>query len=82
MIQNIILIDVRTPEEFQNGHFPNSINIPLHELENRLNEIDRSKIIVTLCRSGARSEQAKSILIKHGYNSSNGGAWSVFNENK
>ena len=62
-------IDVRTNSEFLSGHIENSIHIPLQELENRLNEIDqiKQKSIIVYCRSGARSSNATSILLKNNF---------------
>jgi rhodanese-related sulfurtransferase len=62
-------IDVRTNSEFLSGHIENSIHIPLQELENRLNEIDqiKQKNIIVYCRSGARSSNATSILLKNNF---------------
>lgn len=77
-LNNIVLIDVRSTEEYAEGHYPNSINIPLHLLEIRLNELEANTKYITLCRSGARSEMAKNILIQYGFKAQNGGAWSVF----
>lgn len=54
------IIDVRSPREFNNGHIPDSENIPLGEIPNRLDEFvgDGDEEIVTVCRSGNRSLQA------------------------
>tara|TARA_Y100000389_G_C17369366_1_gene468140 strand:+ start:645 stop:1019 length:375 start_codon:yes stop_codon:yes gene_type:complete len=62
-------IDVRTNSEFLSGHIENSIHIPLQELENRLNEIEqiKQKNIIVYCRSGARSSNATSILLKNNF---------------
>ena len=62
-------IDVRTNSEFLSGHIENSIHIPLQELENRLNEIKqiKQKNIIVYCRSGARSSNATSILLKNNF---------------
>jgi rhodanese-related sulfurtransferase len=63
----VIVLDVRTPEEFQGGHIPNAILIPLQELENRLTEIDKEKSYLVVCRSGNRSAQASEILSNNGF---------------
>lgn len=63
------LVDVRTPEEFQAGHIQGAKLIPLQELENRLDEIDKSKPVVLVCRSGNRSGQAYKLLKARGYQS-------------
>lgn len=56
-------VDVRTPEEYAGGHVPGAINIPLDEIQNRLDEFkDMPKPVVAYCRSGARSGMATSIL--------------------
>jgi len=52
------IVDVRTNEEFENNHLPNSIHIPLSELENNSSKIDFSIPVYLLCQSGKRSETA------------------------
>ena len=52
------LIDVREPDEFELGHLPRAINIPLGEIERRLPELPRDQTLVFMCRSGARSLRA------------------------
>jgi len=61
------ILDVRTPEEYEEGHYPGAINIPLSELPQRVNEINEmKKPIVAYCRSGSRSGMAVSILKQNG----------------
>lgn len=62
------LIDVREPDEFNDalGHLPGAQLLPLSALGARLGEIDRSRPVVTVCRSGARSAQASVLLHKAG----------------
>lgn len=76
MNNSITVIDVRTPAEFQGGHVANSINIPLQELDVRMDEIRNlnSKIILC-CASGARSSVAQLFLNDAGITSENGGSW-------
>ena len=63
-----VLIDVRTPGEFQQHHIPGAINIPLQELERRLSELPNSdEEIVLYCRSGNRSSTARQILQRQGF---------------
>lgn len=70
------LVDVRTPEEFAEGHVNASMNIPLDELPNRMEEFNGKENIIVFCRSGARSGMAKSILNQAGFeNVLNGGPW-------
>ncbi len=69
----MVLLDVRTPEEYEGGHVANSILIPVQELEARLGELDSVKTtrIVTICRSGNRSARAALILQERGFNAFN-----------
>lgn len=70
------IIDVRTPEEYESGHSPGSINIPLQYLVNELNRLDPNKTLLLCCKSGARSEKALELLKAHGFkNVYNVGAW-------
>ncbi len=70
------IVDVRTPMEFMGGHVAGSINIPLQELPERLDEITNMKQpLVLCCASGARSGQATAYLKSHGVNCENGGSW-------
>jgi rhodanese-related sulfurtransferase len=68
--EDVIVLDVRDDEEFKQGHFRNSVNIPLVELQYRTDEIDTSKTILTHCASGARATIAYYILKKAGFNAS------------
>lgn len=61
------LIDVRTPGEFVQGHVPNAVNIPLDQLSNRLNEIEKDTPIVLVCATGNRSASAARALARAGY---------------
>ena len=57
------LIDVRTPQEFAEGHLPGAVNIPIDEIQHRFAEIgDANRPVVVYCRSGARSGRAKKTL--------------------
>jgi len=64
-----VVIDVRSQAEFGDGHYPNALNIPVDELENRLSELggDTSQSIIVYCASGARSAKAARLLKNHGY---------------
>ncbi|AEK22160.1 DUF6132 family protein [Capnocytophaga canimorsus] len=71
-----LIVDVRTPEEFNQGHFQGSINIPLQEIAQRADEIKNSqKPVIFCCRSGARSEQATTYFRNQGLDCYNGGSW-------
>ena len=65
--KTIELVDVRTPFEYQNGHIENSINIPVDEIRNNLDKLDKSKTIYLICQSALRSYIALRILSQLGY---------------
>lgn len=64
-----LIIDVREADEWHNHHIPNSINIPLEQLTQRLPELERYKnsAIITQCRGGKRSQQALKTLKSAGF---------------
>ena len=64
-----IILDVRTPEEFESGHIKDAINIPNETIGNtELAELpDKEQLIVIYCRSGNRSKQASEKLVQLGY---------------
>lgn len=68
---NILLLDVRTPEEYNNelGHVANSILIPVQEVEHRIAELEghKGRTIIAICRSGKRSGTAAALLTRHGF---------------
>ena len=66
---DIIILDVRTKEEFDEGHIANAILLPDYEIRERAEEIlsDKNKTILIYCRSGRRSELAAKELIDMGY---------------
>ena len=64
---NAMLVDVRTPEEYRDGHIPRSINVPLQQIEDIDLEVsDMSTPLFVYCRSGARSRQATAMLQEMG----------------
>ena len=64
----VVLLDVRTPKEYQNGHIPNAQLIPLRELEDRLKELpkDRTLPVLVYCSNGDRSAKAARLLYDTG----------------
>jgi rhodanese-related sulfurtransferase len=77
-----IIIDVRTPGEFQGGHIKGSKNIPLNSIGNQIESIKKlNKPVIACCASGMRSSQATSILKNNGIEAMNGGGWTSL-ENK
>ena len=63
---NAIILDTRTVYEFERGHIENSVNIPVDEIRNRINEIPKDKKIYAICQSGLRSYIASRILMGYG----------------
>ena len=65
---NAMLVDVRTPEEYREGHIPGSINVPLQQIEYiELEVAEKNTPLYVYCRSGARSRQATALLKEIGY---------------
>ena len=74
---SVILIDVRTAEEFAQGHIPGAINIDVkaNDFKDRITSLDKRKTAAVYCRSGVRSMTAARILAGAGfrvYNLQNG----------
>lgn len=65
--QNLVLLDVRTPQEVALSRIKNSVHIELAELANRLTELDKEADIIAYCKSGMRSAKAVQILLDHGF---------------
>jgi sulfur-carrier protein adenylyltransferase/sulfurtransferase len=65
------LIDVRQPEEYTTEHIPGAKLIPLGELPQRMDEIDKNKPTLVYCRSGARAGNATALLIQAGFGQAN-----------
>lgn len=62
------VIDVRSPEEFEDEHFPDAINIPVNVIQTRTAELgDKAAPIVVYCASGSRSAFAARILAQAGF---------------
>ncbi|NOU93606.1 rhodanese-like domain-containing protein [Paenibacillus sp. LMG 31456] len=66
--ENVTIIDVREPDEWETGHIPGAKHIPLGQIARALNEVDRKQEAVIVCRSGNRSSQACEFLSSMGYN--------------
>jgi rhodanese-related sulfurtransferase/TusA-related sulfurtransferase len=65
--QGTILLDVRTEMEFENGHLPDAINIPVDDLRRRLSDLNKDKLILTYCQVGLRGYIASRILSQNGF---------------
>ncbi len=73
---NSVVIDVRTPREFNGGNVHGSINIPLDILTHHIADLkNEGKPVILCCASGARSGRATSMLKSHGVEACNGGSW-------
>ena len=66
--EGAVLLDVRSPQEYREGHIPGSKNVPLQQLD-KVEEVTENKdtVLYVYCRSGARSRQAVSLLQAMGY---------------
>ena len=70
------IVDVRTTSEFGGGHVVGSINIPLNELPDKMEEIKKLKTpLVLCCAAGGRSSVATQMLKQQGIECLNGGSW-------
>ena len=70
------IVDVRTYGEFMGGHVVDSINIPLNEISERMEELKNLKSpLILCCASGGRSGQAQHFLSQSGIECYNGGSW-------
>ena len=67
--EGIILIDVRSPQEYREGHIDGAISIPEYEIKKKAENIlkDRNRKIIVYCSSGGRSKKAQKTLKKLGY---------------
>ena len=64
----VLLLDVREPKELEEtGTIPDSLHIPLGQLEQRLAEVPKDRLILTACQGGGRASRAAALLEKHGY---------------
>lgn len=66
-VEGLQVLDVRTDEEWNEGHLVGAIHIPIQELETRLAELDKSRPVLTYCAAGGRSKRALDLLDKEGY---------------
>ena len=67
--EGYIILDVRTQEEYDDGHIPGAILIPNTQIEDRAEEVltDKNQLILVYCRSGRRSKLAAEALVELGY---------------
>ncbi|MBL4913179.1 rhodanese-like domain-containing protein [Shewanella schlegeliana] len=80
-----LVVDVRTPGEFAQGHLPNAINIPYEQINTKFanKQIAKDRSVVVYCRSGNRSGIAKQMLVSEGYTHVyNGGGYQMLMSQK
>jgi phage shock protein E len=76
-----VIVDVRSKGEFASGHVKGSINIPLEQISNNVNNLKKHNHVIVCCRSGNRSGMAKRMLQSKGLsNVTNGGSWQNVNQ--
>ena len=68
--EGAMIIDVRSPQEYKEGHIDGSISIPEYKIKKEIENMipDKNKSIVVYCSSGGRSKKAQKLLKKLGYN--------------
>jgi rhodanese-related sulfurtransferase len=66
-----VLLDVREPDEWQAGHAPDAVFIPIGELAQRTGELATDRRIVAICRVGGRSARATQFLLAQGFDAVN-----------
>jgi rhodanese-related sulfurtransferase len=67
----LVIIDVRSNEDFNKQHLPKAINIPLDQLETQSKQFKPNALYVTVCgKGGGRSEKAAQLLLKNGFKAS------------
>ncbi|TWI03046.1 rhodanese-related sulfurtransferase [Luteimonas cucumeris] len=62
-----LVLDVRSEQEFADGHVPQAVLIPHDQLQDRLGELDPARGIVVYCRTGRRSAIAEEVLVRNGF---------------
>ena len=73
------LVDVRTSQEYADGHIPGAVNIPVDELRSRLRELPRDRKIAAYCQVGQRGYLATRILLQAGFSAANvGGGYKTY----
>lgn len=67
--KDLIILDVREPKDFNNGHLLNVINIPIEDIDKRMDELRnyKSKDIIVYCNTGRKSAEVAEKLVEHGF---------------
>lgn len=78
-LPNPLLLDVRTPKEFADGHIPGAVNLPVDELRSRLSQMPKDRPVVAYCQVGQRGYIATRILAQAGFDACNlGGGYKTY----
>jgi len=64
---DVMIVDVRTPAEYAEGHIAGAVNLPLQTIESWYKDLPKDKPVYLYCRSGNRSQQAAEFLKKKGF---------------
>jgi rhodanese-related sulfurtransferase len=67
--EGMLILDVRTPSEFQAGHIKGAVNIDINspDFNEKIQELEKSKTLLVYCHSGARSAKASKVLNEQGF---------------
>ena len=65
--QDLVVLDVREEVEWNEGHAPGALHIPMRQVASRLAEVPRDRRVAVMCRGGARSSLVASMLQSHGF---------------
>ncbi len=65
--ESVILLDVREDDEWQRGHAPGALHIPMGQIPTRLQEIDSTATLYVVCQAGGRSQRVSQYLAQNGY---------------
>lgn len=65
--RDLVVLDVREDVEWDEGHVPGALHIPMRQVARRLSEVPRDRGVAVMCRGGARSSLVASMLLAHGF---------------
>jgi rhodanese-related sulfurtransferase len=65
--ESVILLDVREDDEWQRGHAPGAVHIPMGQIPDRIGEIDSTAALYVVCQGGGRSQRVSQYLAQNGY---------------
>jgi rhodanese-related sulfurtransferase len=67
VLDSVYLLDVREPDEWEAGHAPHAVHLPMQEVPVRMSEIPQDQAVVVTCRAGGRSAQVTAYLRAQGF---------------